>query len=190
MRAAADCFAEQGYTTASVAEICLRAGVSKGAFYHHFASKQELFQELQNSWLAELDTQMDAIRGDAPTVPEGLLIMTEMLWMVFKVADGQLPLFLEFWNQARQDPGIWQASIKPFGHYRSFFSRMIQDGIAEGTLRAVDPDTAAQALVSLAVGLLLQRLLDPQGANWGQVAQDSVQMLVDGFKSDQVRNQD
>jgi AcrR family transcriptional regulator len=189
MKAAVDCFAEQGYTTTSVDEICRRAGVSKGAFYHHFTSKQEFFQELQNSWLAELDTQMDAIRWGAATVPEGLLNMAEMLRVVFQVADGQLPLFLEFWNQARQDPNIWQATLEPFGRYRTFFSRIIQDGIAEGTLRPVDPDTAAQALVSLAVGLLLQRLLDPEGADWGQVAQDSIQIVLDGFKSDQVQNQ-
>jgi AcrR family transcriptional regulator len=117
MKAAVDCFAEQGYTTTSVDEICRRAGVSKGAFYHHFTSKQEFFQELQNSWLAELDTQMDAIRWGAATVPEGLLNMAEMLRVVFQVADGQLPLFLEFWNQARQDPNIWQATLEPFGRY-------------------------------------------------------------------------
>ena len=59
LQAAEDCFAQRGYDAASVAEICRSAGVSKGAFYHHFPSKQALFLELLDRWLAELDAQLD-----------------------------------------------------------------------------------------------------------------------------------
>jgi hypothetical protein len=55
---------------------------------------------------------------------------------------------------------------------------MIEAGMAEGTLRAVDPETTAHVLVSLAVGVLLQGLLDPQGADWGQVAEEGVRMFL------------
>jgi hypothetical protein len=39
LEAAAAGFAEQGYDGTSAAEICHRAEVSKGAFYHHFSSR-------------------------------------------------------------------------------------------------------------------------------------------------------
>jgi len=58
---------------------------------------------------------------------------------------------------------------------------MIEDGIAEGSLRPLDPEKAAQAVVSLAVGVLLQSSLDPQGADWGQVAYEGIQMLLPGL---------
>lgn len=44
--AAAACFAEQGYSGASVADIMERAGVSKGCMYVHFKSKEELFNSM------------------------------------------------------------------------------------------------------------------------------------------------
>ncbi len=47
-------FANHGYSAASVDEICAEAGVSKGAFYHHFPSKQALFLELLNEWLDKI----------------------------------------------------------------------------------------------------------------------------------------
>lgn len=39
-------FARQGYGQTSVDGIITEAGASKGAFYHHFASKEELFRAL------------------------------------------------------------------------------------------------------------------------------------------------
>src|SRR5689334_5470100 len=41
--AASTLFAERGYHAASVDQIVAAAGVTKGALYGHFASKQELF---------------------------------------------------------------------------------------------------------------------------------------------------
>ena len=45
LAAALDRFARYGYDATGVAEICRAAGVSKGAFYHHFPSKQAAFLE-------------------------------------------------------------------------------------------------------------------------------------------------
>src|SRR5207249_4896074 len=44
--AAAHVFAERGFAAATVAEIIRRAKLSKGTFYWHFESKDELFTEL------------------------------------------------------------------------------------------------------------------------------------------------
>ncbi len=43
--AAADCFAEYGYTSTRISDIVFRAGVSQGNFYRHFTSKDEIFLE-------------------------------------------------------------------------------------------------------------------------------------------------
>ena len=54
LTAAAVAFAGQGYDATGVAEICERAGVSKGAFYYHFETKQALLLTLVDVWLQEL----------------------------------------------------------------------------------------------------------------------------------------
>ena len=177
-------FSRQGYDAARIAEICREAGVTKGAFYHHFASKQALFLELLNRWLVGLDVQLEAARTVEAGVSQALLRMAEMASSILEEAGDRLPILFEFWIQAARDPDIWGAAIDPYRRYRDFFADMICTGMEAGTLRRVDPELAAQMLVSLAVGLLLQGLLDPRGADWGRVMQDSVGMFIDSLTLD------
>jgi len=172
-------FALSGYDAASVDEICADAGVSKGAFYHHFPTKQAVFLALLEGWLRTVDLGLDSLRQ--PTVPETFVQMTQLLPVIFAAADERLPMFLEFWAQASRDETVWAATIAPYRHYKEYFADLLRDGIAEGSLKQVDAEAAAQVILSLAVGLFLQGVLDPQGADWPKVAEQSVQTLMNGL---------
>src|SRR4030065_551836 len=91
--AATQLFSRNGYDATGVAEICQAAGVSKGAFYHHFPSKQAVFLDLLESWLATLDGGLQAISQGEQDVPHILLQMTEILTAVFQTGGSSLPLF-------------------------------------------------------------------------------------------------
>jgi AcrR family transcriptional regulator len=157
--------------------------VSKGAFYHHFPSKQSVFLELLKDWLQGLDQEMGKAMSASSNVPEGLLAMAAEMKGVFAAADGRLPLFLEFWQQARKDPAVWKELIAPYRRYRDFFAAIVQTGIDEGSLRHVDAQAAGQALVALAVGIVVQGVLDPGGAKWDLVMRDALQLLIAGLSS-------
>ena len=44
------CFRREGYVATTVDDICREAGVSKGAFFHHFASKEALAEACLEKW--------------------------------------------------------------------------------------------------------------------------------------------
>ncbi len=46
LEAAGEVFAERGYDGATISEVYTRAGLTKGAFYFHFASKEELAEAI------------------------------------------------------------------------------------------------------------------------------------------------
>jgi AcrR family transcriptional regulator len=58
LRSAEVVFAEKGLTSARIEEITKRAGLSKGAFYLHFESKEVAFRQVVESFLARCRAQM------------------------------------------------------------------------------------------------------------------------------------
>ncbi len=181
MQAALASFAERGYDATGVAEICQRAGVSKGAFYYHFASKQALFLALLDQWLAALEREMTRLAAPSAPAAQSLQAMVGLLQQVFRDASGRLLMYLEFWRQAARDETIWQATVAPFQRYHALLAGMIEQGIAEGSLRPCDPQEAARALVSMAVGMVLQSALDPSGNDWERSAQLGIDLLLTGL---------
>jgi TetR/AcrR family transcriptional repressor of nem operon len=53
LQAATELFLRQGYSATGIDEICLRAGVSKGALFHHFPDKEALGRAALERWVAD-----------------------------------------------------------------------------------------------------------------------------------------
>jgi len=172
-------FSTHGFNAASVDDICKDAGISKGAFYHHFETKQALFLALLDGWLQTIDNAIEASKDQ--TVPETFMQMTTAFPYIFETAGEGLPMFLEFWLQASRDKKIWEASIAPYRRYHKHFTSLIKKGVDEGSFVEVDPELTSRMIVSTAMGLLLQSLLDPKGAKWDKVARESTTMLVNSL---------
>jgi TetR/AcrR family transcriptional repressor of nem operon len=58
--AATELFRRNGYVATTVDEICTEAGVTKGAFFHHFASKEALAEACLDKWTAGFMAMIDA----------------------------------------------------------------------------------------------------------------------------------
>jgi len=181
METAGQYFAQKGYSATGVAEICKACGVSKGAFYYHFESKSALFLALLEEWMGNLDRSLDAMSSGAGNISEILFNMSKMLGSIFQSYRHQLPILLDFWMQATRDEEVWKATYAPFEKYHTYFAHLIQKGIDQGNLEPVDPSAGAQAMISLAVGLLLQGLLSPETDSWGKVSRESFQILLSGI---------
>ena len=183
MKSAVAEFSRSGYDATSVSDICKKAGVSKGAFYHHFLSKQALFLAIMQDWLRGIDTRLFSKRAAEKTVPQTLEDMGSTLGIIFKVASGQLPMFMEFMIQASRDKAVWSAVIAPYRQYQQVFADLINEGKEEGSFREdTNADETAWVLMSMAVGILLQGVVDPGAANWDSVTKKGVQTMLDGLR--------
>ena len=64
-------FAEQGYAQTSMDDFTSEAGLTRGALYHHFGSKQGLLVAVIEQIEAEVGLRLDAVSASAPNLWEG-----------------------------------------------------------------------------------------------------------------------
>ena len=67
-------FAERGYAQVPAEEIVAAAGVTRGALYHHFADKQDLFRAVYEELEGELTAEIRAAIAAAPDLPTGMAL--------------------------------------------------------------------------------------------------------------------
>jgi AcrR family transcriptional regulator len=79
LKAAIDLYSAKGFSGASVEDVVRRAGVTKGAFYHHFESKAHLIMAIQNRFIDIQITDINAIiKKDLPpseTLAEAIVVI-------------------------------------------------------------------------------------------------------------------
>lgn len=181
---ALELFSKNGYDATSVAEICSQANISKGAFYHHFPSKQDLFLMLMRTWLQDVDGMFQSAGAGTENVPQIFDNMAAISGGFFEALEGGFPILLEFWTQANRKPEVWQKAVEPYRQFLNYFTQLVKTGIDQGDFKEnLDPEAAARAITSVAMGLLLQATFDPDGADWQEVTRAGIKLIINGMRS-------
>jgi AcrR family transcriptional regulator len=137
LRAAVDLFAEQGFDGTSVAEVISRAGVAKGGFYHHFASKEDLLYEVYGDLISRQLSAMEQIlaRADPPAERLRALIVD----LVTSTA-GSAKQALVFWREMHKlGPGRAEQYRRQRRRYHDAVRRLIREAQASGEFASVAP---------------------------------------------------
>jgi AcrR family transcriptional regulator len=80
LAAAREMFGESGYAATSIEEVAVRAGVTKGALYHHFGGKANLFQEVYEQVMREVSDKVVSVFNEPDhwrAVTEGCQLMID-----------------------------------------------------------------------------------------------------------------
>lgn len=65
LTATIDCLAEQGWAASTVSQIVARAGISRGAAQHHYATREELILAALDAMYDRLAVRVAGLRADA-----------------------------------------------------------------------------------------------------------------------------
>ena len=145
-RAAVDLFAASGFDGVSIADIAGAAGVSQGALYRHYASKEELGWALFSSAYLRTGEELDRIRtGEA----EFDAAVTAMIAHFCALYDEDPALFrFMLITQHGFLPRIPSGSRTPV----DAIADLVGDAIAENQLKPIDPALGA----AVVMGVILQ----------------------------------
>lgn len=137
--AAVDLFARQGYDATSVAEVVTRAGVAKGGFYHHFASKEALLYEVYGDLIAQQLQAMDEILARGLPAAETLRALIVSL---VETTAAKAQQALVFWREMNRlgDERTNEYRLAR-RRYHDAVRRLVREAQARGEFRTVaSPD--------------------------------------------------
>jgi AcrR family transcriptional regulator len=176
--AARRCFSRDGFHQTSMPDIAAEAGLSVGASYRYFASKEELILEIAGDAfrvifdpverLADLADDLtvadlvaaaiDPVSGDVTVDGAGTVIPVDEL----------LRCAVQAWAELLRHEGLRQRANAGFEHVRQRIAEALRNGQHAGSVPAeLDPDRSARVVMAVLHGFVLQRtafgLDDPVG---------------------------
>ena len=161
LRAAGRVFAEHGFHQATLEAVAAEAGVSKGALYHYFPSKEQLFLALLENRLGAGISDVEAVVAERGTDSRHLGAATETFLRRINSDPRWLPLLLEFLAYGSRDPAakarITEHFLRPARAAPASAARSL--GIPESEL--LSHDELGLVLAALVNGLAIERAFDP-----------------------------
>jgi AcrR family transcriptional regulator len=161
LRSAAKLICRKGITEASIDDIAVDAGYTKGAFYANFRSKEEMFLVmLDERYATELERLEAHLPGEEPV--EEVRQSAED-FIRFIRSDPEWPrLYFEFVVYAARNPEFREELATRNRAMRERIAEVIRNWAADFQTEAPFPfEDIARMLFCLADGFLVQRLIEP-----------------------------
>lgn len=161
--AALHVFAEQGYDHATVEEISIAAGYSKGAYYFYFDSKEEILLELLSTWIEDQTKRVLAFENARGPAAIALLEALESL-LRYDDRDPCWRLLLpEIWVQSHRNAKVRETLQAGYVRWidllKDAFEKAEREGLVSLAIRA---DIAASLVLAAHDGLALRSRLKTQ----------------------------
>lgn len=172
LEAAHELVSTQGYAAVSVDDMCVRAGVRKGSFYHFFASKGALVAAAVEAHWDQRTAELDRVFSPSRPPLERLQLYFETLYEVqveHKRTHGHAlgcPLLSIGCEVVQQEPQLAAATQRVLERLLLYFESALRDAQAHGLIadNAQDVPELARALLAYVEGALAQVRLrnDPE----------------------------
>ena len=145
-------FAQKGYRKTTMSDIARRMGVSKGALYQYFRSKEALLGAIASSFVEkEIKKEVSASRKkcsiETPARAFGRILISMPSWYPTMIC--------EFISEAHLDRNAEKRAMAIHQRIMVVFSKYLEDRRIAGEIQSdVDTEMVARGLVALQLGLI------------------------------------
>ncbi|MEV7324604.1 helix-turn-helix domain-containing protein [Streptomyces sp. NPDC093970] len=185
--AARRCFSRDGFHQTSMPDIAAEAGVSAGAPYRYFASKDDIILAIAGDAFRLIFTPIEQLAAGATGATVADLVAASLKALsaetVTDAAGHDVPVeellrcAVQTWSELLRNDAAHAHALEGFESVRGSIAGALRRGQTAGTVApAVDPEHGARVVMGLLHGFLLQRvafgLTDTVGFN------DDIQTLL------------
>ena len=163
LEAAATVFARLGFHKARMDDIVQEAGLSKGAVYWYFESKDEIFTTILDRFMERYHEDFQRIsQGEGP-IPDQFRTMMKTLAQEIDMLSNFMPIIYEYYAVAAREEAIRRTIDQYLTSYTDLLEELIKQGAERGELKEVPARDVALALVALMEGCMLIWILRSDG---------------------------
>lgn len=180
LMAAAELFAEKGYSECNLRELAERVGMKAGSFYYHFKSKEEILDELlvaSIELVSEAVTQAIAKAGPGAPVRDRLIAAMRAHITAFLSREGQSTVLMRIWENI--PPALKHRNREKRREYARIWVGLIDEGMREGLIRT---DMDRRVVVPFVIGTMSRALewYNPKFMTIDQVCDLIIRIHLDG----------
>jgi len=156
-------FAEGGFHSTGMAEVIAATGLSAGAVYRYFPSKEALIQAIvEERVLANAAAAFERILDEG--VDDPVVAVSAALGIVDVVSAREgvdvTRVAVQAWGEALRNPDILAVAQGAYAQMRGYLAAVARRAQEHGRLGPeADPDEIAKTMLSLVMGYLIQRLI-------------------------------
>lgn len=181
LAAATKVFTERGFADARMDDIVTEAGLSKGALYWYFDSKDAII-------ISILDQIFDYETGHVRELLERensaklkLEVFIETMVKDLEKMKPLMPIFFDFWSLSVRKKTINQAIKKYYQRFLDLIEPIIEDGIEQGEFRPVNVKETAVAIVAMYEGTILFYVYFPDFIDFENQFRSNLDLILEGL---------
>lgn len=181
--AAINVFSRLGFHKASMDDIVEEAGLSKGALYWYFKSKDDIIVGILGYLFGRELAEMKALPTAPGTATERLDKFIQLSIEEIRGMTRLMPVMYEFYSLAFRNKAVQQALRVYLQSYLGGLVPLIQQGIDSGEFRRVDPRETAVTIGAIIEGTLLLWVFDPRLVDSEKQIVSGMQLVLAGLKA-------
>jgi len=164
-------------------DIVVESGLSKGALYWYYKSKDAIILALLDRVFVGEMSQFEKLVDAEGTASERLDQLTRVVVQDMARFKHLMPLIYEFVALAARRKSVRTKLSGYYQRYHRLLSQILQQGLDSGEFVDLDPDEAALAIIGLGEGLAMLWFVDPDLVDWEGIGELPSKLLLDRFRS-------
>jgi AcrR family transcriptional regulator len=182
--AAETVFSERGFDKARMDDIVRESGLSKGALYWYYKSKDALIQALLDRVFISEMQEAEALLETDLNANARLRMFIGYAVREYKRFEKLLPLAYEFVALAARSKSVRSTLVGYFRRYLKLLTLIIQEGVKTGEFLPCDAEAAAISLICMYEGMAMLWFIDPTLIDWDEIGDAPLETFLNGLRKD------
>ena len=178
-----DVFVKNGYKDTTMSHIVRESGLSKGAIYHYYKSKKDLFISLIDHWEIFSFPDFYSKSNKDESAHETLMRFADTVYEVFCKRPHVFLAEIEFWALANKDKEINDRSKVLYDKILKLFELVLNKGIRNKEFKKIDTKTISVELLSVFQGINWFCLFGGNKREVEKYLHQSVHTILEGIRS-------